>query len=67
MVLLSMQGGGTPIFSVLRAATAVKLFVKSQVEKNAAVKSQRTVSHCKVVNSQGKSQINENFWMEANI
>ena len=39
-----LQGGGTPIHSVLRAATAVKMKVNSQFEIFSAVNSQATIS-----------------------
>ena len=38
------QGGGTPIHSVLRAATTVKMKVSSQFEIFSTVNSQATIS-----------------------
>ena len=42
--ILTEQGGGTPIHSVLRAATAVKMKVNSQFEIFSTVNSQATIS-----------------------
>ena len=42
--IVEVQGGGTPLQSVLRAATAVKIKVNSQLEIFSIVNSQATLS-----------------------
>ena len=44
VMLNHVQGGGTPIHSVLRAATAVKMKVNSQFKIFSTVNSQATIS-----------------------
>ena len=44
IITLVKQGGGTPLQSVLRAATAVKIKVNGQLEIFSVVNSQATIS-----------------------
>ena len=57
-MLQAYQGGGTPIHSVLRAATTVKMKVNSQFEILSTVNSQATIYLFDVINYTVKGQAN---------